>query len=83
MVTRLINERIIVQLNGDSVPIAFLWRKRVYRVNGILSSWREPSKWWEGKPSQLKMRVSDNNGTTGFYEICQVGTYWFMDKVLD
>jgi hypothetical protein len=33
----------------DSVLTAFIWRKRLYRVNQVLGWWREPDEWWHGK----------------------------------
>ena len=83
MVSRIINEPITVHMHGNSVPTAFIWRRRLYRVTDVLSWWREPSEWWDGKPVQLLIRVTASNKSTGVYELCKQGKGWFLSRLLD
>ena len=55
--TKLIVELIKVHLAKDSIPDAFIWRKRVYRITEVLNWWREPAEWWKGKSVRLCFRV--------------------------
>jgi hypothetical protein len=82
-VSKLINEPITVHINKSSVPTAFIWRRRHYKVSEVLSSWWEPSRWWDGEPTRFLMRVTATNRDTGIYELCKRNGSWFLDRVLD
>jgi hypothetical protein len=83
VVSRLIDEPITVHVTRSSVLSAFIWRRRLYRVNGVLGWWREPGKWWKGETVRLFVRVSAAHGTEGTYELCRIDGTWYMYKVLD
>jgi hypothetical protein len=80
---KLFNEPVQVHTDKDSTPDAFIWRKRLYRVEGVMGWWRQPSAWWDGEPERLFLRVSARNGTAGIYELCQAGDRWFLHRLLD
>ncbi len=80
---KLIDEPVSVHINKDSVITAFIWRKRLYRVNEVLSWWREPSEWWSGKAVRLFVRVDAVNSSAGAYELCKRGNTWSLYRVLD
>ena len=67
----------------DSVMTAFIWRKRLYRVNQVLSWWREPAEWWHGKAICFFIRVEATSDSTGAYELYRLGEQWFLSRVLD
>ena len=83
MVSRVINESITVHLGKDSLPTAFIWRRRLYRIIDVLSWWREPSKWWDGEPIRLLIRVTAVNKVVGIYELSRLNSHWFLDRLLD
>lgn len=83
MVSRCIDEPITVHVNRESVPTAFIWRRRLYRVVEMLSCWREASEWWNGEPVRVLIRVTAERRGAGIYELCKSGTSWSMHRVLD
>jgi hypothetical protein len=83
VVSRLINEPIVVHTSKDSVPSAFIWRRRHYKVAEIFSSWWEPSRWWDGEPPRFLVRVAATNRSTGIYELCRLDGRWLLHRVFD
>lgn len=81
--SKLIDEPIKVHLDRDSLPTAFIWRKRLYRVVEVLSWWREPGDWWNGNGLRLFVRVSAQNTSIGIFELYRLGESWFLQRVLD
>jgi hypothetical protein len=81
--SRLIEEPVKVYKNNDSRIAAFIWRRRLYRVLDVISWWREPSEWWDGKAMRLCIRVNAQNSSTGTYELYKLGGQWFLSRVLD
>ncbi|MFC2062761.1 DUF6504 family protein [Chloroflexota bacterium] len=81
--SKLIGEPVKAHQNSKSMPTAFIWRKRLYRVLEVIGWWREPSEWWDGKATRLFMRVSARNTSTGIYELYKLGEEWFLSRVLD
>ena len=81
--TKLIGEPVKAHIDKDSMPTAFIWRKRLYRVVEILSWWREPSEWWNGQSLRFFIRVNAKNSSLGTYELYQLGESWFLHRVLD
>ena len=81
--SRIINEPVIVHLDKESVVRAFIWRRRLYHVLTILSSWRESSRWWNDEAIRFLTRVVAINDSTGIYELCEIGDKWFLHSVLD
>jgi hypothetical protein len=81
--SKLIGEPVKVLQNKGSMMTAFIWRKRTYRVQEIVSWWREPSDWWHGKAMRLFIRVNAQNTSTGTYELYKLGEQWFLSRVLD
>jgi hypothetical protein len=82
-VSKLIGEPIKAHQNKDSIISAFIWRKRLYRVEEVIGWWREPSEWWDGKSVRLFFRVNARNSSTGTYELYKLGKKWFISRVLD
>jgi len=81
--SRLIGEPIKVQRNRNSTITAFIWRKRLYRILGVIGWWREPSEWWNEKEIRLFVRVNARNTSIGTYELCKLDEEWFLHRVLD
>ncbi|GAJ08927.1 unnamed protein product [marine sediment metagenome] len=57
--------------------------QRVYKVTEVLSWWREPAEWWNGKSVRLCFRVDAKNTSIGTIEISRLGESWFLDRVYD
>ena len=83
MVSRIVDESVIVHLDASSKVTAFIWRRRLYRVKGILSWWREPSQWWQEEPIRLLVRVIAVNRSEGIYELCRMGINWSLHRIFD
>ncbi len=83
MVSRQIDEPITVHISRESVPTAFIWRRRLYRVVEILSWWREASEWWNGEQVRVLIRVTAERRGAGIYELCRIGSTWLLHRVLD
>ena len=81
--SKLIDESVKVHDNKDALPDAFIWRKRLYRVEEIIGWWREPAEWWCGRAMRFFVRVVAKNYSTGVYELYRLGEQWFLHKVLD
>ena len=81
--SKLIGEPIKVHQNQTSTLNAFIWRKRLYKIDEVLSWWREPSEWWNGKATRFFVRVNARNSSTGTYELYRLGDEWFLHRVLD
>jgi len=81
--SKLIGEPIKVHQNKDSTITAFIWRKRLYRIDEFIGWWREPSEWWNGKSMRLFLRVNARNSRIGTYELYKLGKEWFLHRVLD
>jgi len=80
---KLINEPIKAHLDKDSNITAFIWRRRLYRVQEVIDWWREPSEWWDEKAVGVFFRVNARGSSTGTYELCKLGGEWFLSRVLD
>jgi hypothetical protein len=83
VVSRHIDEPITVHVSQESIPTAFIWRRRLYRVVEILSWWREASEWWNGEPVRILIRVTAERRGAGIYELCKSDSSWFLRRVLD
>jgi hypothetical protein len=81
--SRLINEPVTVHLGKDSLPTAFIWRRRLYKVTGVIYWWREPATWWHGEAIRLLIRVTAVNKTDGVYELSRLNSHWSLDRLLD
>ena len=82
--SKIINESIAVHMHDGSVPSAFIWRRRLYRVIEVLSCWREPARWWDGETVRLQVRIIATSGiSTGFYELARRDKDWFLYRLLD
>jgi hypothetical protein len=80
---KLIGEPVKVHLDKDDLVSAFIWRKRLYRVEDVLDWWREPGDWWNGRAVRFFIRVDARNSSTGTYELYRLGEQWFLHRVLD
>jgi hypothetical protein len=83
VVSKLINEPIIVHISKASGLTSFIWRRKHYKVSEILSSWWEPSRWWDGEPPKFLIRVAATNRATGIYELFKLDGSWFLYRVFD
>ena len=83
LMSKLIGEPVKVHENKDTLPDAFIWRRRLYRVEEVVGWWREPSEWWRDKAISFFVRVVARNSSAGAYELCRVGEQWFLQRVLD
>jgi len=81
--TKLIGEPVKVHSQDDATITAFIWRKRLYRVNEVINWWREPDEWWQGKAMRFFVRVNATHVSTGTYELYRLGKAWFLSRVLD
>ena len=81
--SKLVGEPVKAHINKDSTLAAFIWRRRLYRVSEVLSWWREPSEWWNGKAARFFVRVNARNSSEGVYELYRLGEQWFLSRVLD
>ena len=81
--SKLIGEPVKVHGKEDSAIDAFIWRKRLYRVNEVISWWWEPDEWWNGKVERFFIRITATNSSTGTYELYRLGREWFLHRVLD
>ena len=82
--SKLIGEPVKVHVKEKGkMMTAFVWRKRFYRVDQILSWWREPGEWWHGQAMRLFVRVEATGASRGGYELYRLGEQWFLSRVLD
>jgi hypothetical protein len=81
--SKLIGEPVRIHENKDKLPDAFIWRKRLYRVEEIVGWWREPAQWWQDSSTRFFVRVTARNVTAGAYELYRLGGQWFLHKVFD
>ena len=81
--SKLIVEPIRFHINSGQTKISFIWRKRLYKVENILSWWREPAEWWNGEPVRCFLRVNARNSSVGTYELFKDDNNWFLYRVLD
>jgi len=81
--SKLINEPIKVVRRDSSAITAFVWRKHIYRVEDVMSWWRETPQWWNGELVRCFLRLSARNSSAGVFEICKIGKDWFLHRVLD
>ena len=81
--SKLIGEPVKVHLGKDALPDAFIWRKRLYCVEEVISWWREPAEWWHHRVMRFFVRVVARNLNDGAYELYRLGEQWFLHKVLD
>jgi hypothetical protein len=81
--SKLIGEPVKVHEGKDALPDAFVWRKRLYRVDEVVGWWREPSEWWNGQETRFFIRVNATNSSSGTYELYRLGESWFLSRVLD
>lgn len=83
LMSKLIGESIKVYRDESSMITAFIWRRRLYRIDEVINWWREPSQWWNGKAMRFFVRVNAMNSSMGTYELYRLGDEWFLHKVLD
>jgi hypothetical protein len=81
--SKLIGEPVKVHEDKNALPDAFIWRRRLYRVNEVISWWREPSEWWNGQEMRFFIRVDATNSSSGTYELYRLGESWFLSRMLD
>ena len=80
---KLINEPIIVYEPAGSLPKAFIWRKRLYRISEIIGNYREPARWWKGEPLTHLIRVTASSRSESAFELMRVGNGWQITRIFD
>ena len=80
---KLIGEPVQMHRGNDSSIRAFIWRRRLYKIDEVIRWWREPPDWWNGEKMRLFIRVIATNSSTGTYELYKLGEEWFLHRVLD
>jgi len=83
MMSKLIIEPILIHLDDNKTKMSFIWRKKLYQVEDILSWWREPAEWWDGESVKYFLRVNARNSSVGTYELSKDDKNWFLYRVLD
>lgn len=81
--SKYIDEPIIVHVGNDLRPTAFIWRRRLYRVSGVLAWWREAADWWDGMQVRTLIRVTAESRGSGTFELCRQGADWSLRRILD
>ena len=81
--SKLINEPIMVYEPAGSLPKAFIWRKRLYRISEIIGNYREPARWWKGESLTQLIRVIAFNQSEATFELTRVGNDWRISRVFD
>jgi hypothetical protein len=82
--SKIIGEPITVHVTKESDVASFIWRRRIYSVIYIISSWWEPAEWWDKQPERFLLRVNASASTTsGIYELCRTGSVWFLESLID
>lgn len=85
------------EVAGEPAPVQFLWRRKVWRVLGVETRWRETGQWWSlggerGGDDLLAeaevYRVLASSGRSslpGVYELAHplAGDAWFLRAVVD
>ena len=80
---KLINEPIIVYEPADSLPKAFIWRRRLYRISKVIGNYREPACWWKGKSLTQLIRVNASNKSESTFELKRVDNGWQIARIID
>ena len=81
--SKILGAPVQVHEHKATLPDAFIWRQRLYRVEEIIGWWREPAEWWYEKAVRFFIRVVARNAGTGAYELSRLGESWFLERVLD
>ncbi len=81
------------EVGGDIGPAQFLWRRRLWRVTGVQTRWRETSDWWSRPSDDLLVETevwrvtaaSGRSASEGVYELaCAVADGdWLLRAVVD
>ncbi len=82
------------EVAGEPAPVEFLWRRKLWRVLGVETRWRETADWWSLKESDDLLaeaevyRVLASSGRSslpGVYELAHpvAGDAWFLRAVVD
>ncbi len=81
------------EVDGGQGPVEFLWRRRLWKVLGVETRWRETADWWSDPGDDLLAesevwRVLAAPGRTivpGVYELAHplAGEEWFLRAVID
>ena len=81
------------EVDGESGPVEFLWRRRLWRVLGVESRWRETADWWSRPSDDLLaesevwrvLAASGRTAAPGVYELAHpvAGEEWFLRAVVD
>jgi len=81
--SKLINEPVVVYEPAASLPKAFIWRRRLYRISEIIGSYREPACWWKGEPLIQLIRVTASNQSEATFELEKTSDGWRISRIID
>ena len=82
------------EVDGLPAPVEFLWRRKLWRVLGVESRWRETADWWSLKESDdllaeaevyRVLACSGRSALPGVYELAHPvnGEEWILRTVVD
>jgi hypothetical protein len=81
--SKVINEPVAVYEPDGSLPKAFIWRKRLYRISNIIGKYREPARWWQGEPLTQLIRVVASNKSESIFELMRISNSWQITRIFD
>ncbi len=78
--TKLYFDAIAVEYRED-VPQSFTWRRKVHRVNTVLTRWVVCVEWWRQEVSRRYYKVQCDD--LGVYDIYQERDRWVLERIYD
>ena len=81
--SKLINEPITVYEPLGSLPKAFIWRKRLYRISEVIGNYREPARWWQGESIKQFTRVIASNHSESTFDLMKINNEWQVARIFD
>jgi hypothetical protein len=81
--SRLIDERVVIESGSDGLPSRFAWRQRWHRISDVLEAWRDIGCWWNGEgEKEFYLFQADTGGIYELYHDCRL-QQWHLYRVLD
>lgn len=81
------------EVAGEVGPVEFLWKRRLWRVLEVESTWRETADWWSRPTDDLLaestvwrvLAASGRTAVPGVYELAHPvsGGEWYLRAVAD
>ncbi len=74
---------LVVQADGDNIPLSFLWLDKQGRIHTIENRWRIEKDWWHEPIAHDYFFVVTDNGylATIFYD--RVDDTWHFQRIYD